>query len=365
MLELFVRYPRLAERLPHVPLGEFPTPVDELPRPDGMATLGRLFIKRDDRTGRLYGGNKVRKLEFLLADAVRRDAQRVITVGFAGSNHALATAIYARQQGLRCISLLMPQANAGYVRDNLLASAGAGAELHACRSLNALKLAVVAHTARCRLRDGHRPAFIPAGGSSPLGIAGYVNAAFELQAQVAAGILPEPDCLYVAFGSMGTAAGLALGLRAAGMKTRVVAIRVIGDDLASEARFRRHLAASATFLRDTDPGFPAVEVGADTVRIRNEFLGPGYARFTEAGAEAARALRAACGLPANGAYTAKAFAALLADARAGRLDGQVVLFWNTFNSRSLAPLMAGVGPHDLPRPFKRYFTEPVQPLDGP
>jgi 1-aminocyclopropane-1-carboxylate deaminase/D-cysteine desulfhydrase-like pyridoxal-dependent ACC family enzyme len=355
MLELFRHYPRLAERLPHVSLGEFPTPVDKVQQFPEIAGLRGLYIKRDDLTGAAYGGNKVRKLEFLLAAALRRGARRVITFGYAGSNHALATSIYARQLGLQPVSMLVPQANAPYIRTNLLAGLHVQAEFHAFRGWRSLSLGLPRQCIRGLRLDGRLPAVIPGGGSCAPGIVGYVNAAFELQAQIESGILPEPDCIYVAMGSMGTAAGLLVGLRAAGLKTRVVPVRVIESALAPPSTFLRYLRQTAGLLHKSDAGFPALTFSAQDVQIRDDCLGPGYARGTQASAEAGALLRERCGVPANGTYTAKAFSALLKDARAGTLDHKVVLFWNTFNSRDLSPLVAGSDYRALPRAFHRYF----------
>jgi 1-aminocyclopropane-1-carboxylate deaminase/D-cysteine desulfhydrase-like pyridoxal-dependent ACC family enzyme len=120
MIPLFKQYPKLEEKLPYISLGEFPTPVQKLERLGMELGVGNLYTKRDDLSGRLYGGNKPRKLEFILGDVLRSGAKEVITFGGAGSNHALATAIYSRQAGLKSISMLMPQPNARYVRNNLL-----------------------------------------------------------------------------------------------------------------------------------------------------------------------------------------------------------------------------------------------------
>jgi 1-aminocyclopropane-1-carboxylate deaminase/D-cysteine desulfhydrase-like pyridoxal-dependent ACC family enzyme len=357
-IALFKQYPALAEKLPHVALAEFPTPVEKLDQLGSAIGLSDFYIKRDDLTGRVYGGNKVRKLEFLLGKALRTGASHVATVGFAGSNHALATAVYAHQLGLKSVSMLMPQLNARYVRRNLLASHYFKAELRHYK--NKLTLAAGMMGVRC-LQS--RCEFIPGGGSSPLGIVGYVNAAFELRDQIAAGDMPAPDRIYVAMGSMGTSAGLMLGLRAAGLNCRVIPIRVIEENMASARGMLHLLQDSATLLHNADPAFPQLEFSEKDFTIRNDCLGPGYASFTEKSASAARLLEEKTGIPANGTYTAKAFSAIMADAAAGALDNQVVLFWNTFNSRDLTAFTESVDYHQLPRAFHRYFEEDVQPLD--
>lgn len=356
-LSLFQFHPQLASRLPRVALGCFPTPVQPLVLADESIKAGRLYIKRDDLSGLHYGGNKVRKLEFLLADALRAGAKEVVTLGFAGSNHALATAIYANQLGLRCTSLLMPQVNAHYVRRNLLASHRHGARLMPCANLLTLSLRLLFKLARPGVR------LIPAGGSCPLGVIGYVNAAFELKEQIIAGEIPEPDFIYVPMGSMGTSAGLILGLKAAGLKSQVIAVRVIEEKFANVAKMRRLLDATQALLRRSDPGFPQVKISASDLNIREDCLGEGYARFTEKAVRAAEIMRQATGIHMNGSYSAKAFSALLDDAKRQVLKDKTTLFWNTYNSRDQSAATVGVDYRQLPRGFHRYFEQEVQALD--
>jgi 1-aminocyclopropane-1-carboxylate deaminase/D-cysteine desulfhydrase-like pyridoxal-dependent ACC family enzyme len=362
-LALFRLYPRLEERLPHIPLGCLPTPVERLTQVETFLGLERLYVKRDDLSAVTYGGNKVRKLEFLLGDALRAGAREVITMGFAGSNHALATALYAQRLGLRCVSLLMPQVNAHYVRRNLLAGHHFQSELRPCSGAAVLILELLKELFKGRMRDGVIPRFIPGGGSCPLGVAGYVNAAFELKEQIHAGVLPEPDLIYVPLGSMGTSVGLMLGLKAAGINSQVMAIRVIEEKLASPGRMLRLFRETATFLHKLDPFFPDARCAEEDLAIRNDCLGDGYARFTWKAVKAANVMREKGGIILNGAYSAKAFSAIVDDAGRKILKDKTVLFWNTYNSRDVSSLSLSVDYHHLPRPLHRYFEEDVQPLD--
>ena len=367
---LFERYPLLGHKLPHVALGEFPTPVQKLERLGAELGIEQLYVKRDDLSGKLYGGNKPRKLEFTLADALRSGAKEVLTFGGAGSNHALATALYARQVGLKSISMLSPQPNARYVRDNLLMGHKCGAELHPCgaepTSLSSVapgSLATLYQRVRHRLKSGRFPYVIPMGGSSLPGIAGFVNAAFELERQVAAGEMPVPEYIYVACGTMGTTAGLVLGMRAAGLESRVVSIRVTGEKSANQAAMLKLIRKINSFLHSLDPSFPMFQFSGGDLALRHDYFGKQYALFTPEAMEAAAMMRDREGIELDGTYTGKAFAALVGDARAGRLRDRTVLFWNTRNSRSLAGAIAGLDYRDLPRCFHQYFEEEVQPLD--
>lgn len=363
MIPLFAAYPKLAERLPYVSLCELPTPMKKLERLGQEMGLDHLYVKQDDLSGKLYGGNKPRKLEFLLGHALHVKAKCVLTFGPAGSNHALATAIYAQQVGLKSISMLMPQPNAHYVRVNLLMGHYCGAELHQERKILSLRLATVREVLRQKLRYGHSPLLIPVGGSSPLGVIGSVNAAFELKEQIVAGEIPEPDRIYVALGSGGTAVGLLLGVRAAGLKSRVISVRVAGEKWANVSRIGKLFHETNSMLCSLDSSFPEIRFAEKDIDIRHDFLGPGYALFTEQGMEAVTRAENTEGIKLDGTYTGKTFAALIDDVERPDLKDKVVLFWNTYNSRDLSRVIDAVDYRKLPRCFHRYFEEEVQPLE--
>jgi 1-aminocyclopropane-1-carboxylate deaminase/D-cysteine desulfhydrase-like pyridoxal-dependent ACC family enzyme len=184
MIPLFQQFPGLKEKLPYVSLCQFPTPVKKLDKLGQAIGVEHLYIKQDGLTAQPFGGNKIRKLEFLLGEALGQGAQEVMTFGFAGSNHALATAVCAKKIGLTGISMLMPQHNADYVRRNLLMSHYANAELHQYPNKPLRSLGIKYQEFRHWLKKGKIPYIIPTGGSTPLGAIGFVNAAFELKTQI-------------------------------------------------------------------------------------------------------------------------------------------------------------------------------------
>ncbi|MCX5858901.1 MAG: pyridoxal-phosphate dependent enzyme [Proteobacteria bacterium] len=346
-----------------MPLGKFPTPVQKLERLGEKIGSDRLFIKRDDLSGELYGGNKVRKLEFILGQAREERAVEVLTFGFAGSNHALATAIYAKEVGLRSISMFLSQPNAEYVRRNLLMGSRVGAELHYYRNMFFIFWGTLFELVKHRFSSGRFPMVVPPGGSSSRGIIGFVNAAFELKEQVEAGKLPEPDLIYVALGTMGTAVGLVLGLKAAGLKTRVIPVRVVDRKYADARNMARLLNKVNGYLSGQDHSFPRFKFSEADTGIRHDYFGDDYALFTPAGMEAVVLMEECEGIKLEGTYTGKALACLMEETRKNRGRDQVILFWNTYNSRDYSPLISGVDYHCLPRGFHRYFEEEVQPLD--
>ncbi len=365
MLPLFKHYPLLADKLPYVSLGEFPTPIQKLNQLGEDIGINHLYIKRDDLSGKVYGGNKVRKLEFLLGNALHANVKEVLTFGYAGSNHCLATAVCAQQVGLRSISMLMPQANAHYVRRNLLMSHYCQAELHQYRNKPLVTLGVIYQLVRHRRKYGHFPQLIPPGGSSLLGVAGDVNVAFELKEQIINGEIPEPHCIYVALGTMGSAVGLMLGLKAANLKSRVICIRVVDENSANVRKMVKLFYKTNSFLHRLDPSFPKLEFSGKEIDIRHDFFGQQYALFTNEGMEAITRMEKNEGIRLDGAYTGKAFAALIDDVKKQDLRDKVLLFWNTYNSRDFSDAIATVDYHQLPRYLHRYFEEDVQPLDRP
>ncbi len=357
---LFAACPQLAARLPHRSLGNFPTALSRVtglvsPRVD-------LWVKRDDQAGTIYGGNKVRKLEFLLADP-RLSASHppgLHTLGAYGSHQVLATALYCRALGLRCAAVVLPQPPTEHARDTARLSLAAGAHLFPTRGLLDVPWQVLrARRLLSRLSPGATPLSIPPGGSSPLGNLGWVSGGLEIAAQVRAGEAPRFDAVYVAFGSGGTAVGLWLGLGESAAS--LVCVRVV-PALVGNILYLRHLAARTADLLDAAlaPEHPPLRAALrPALRVDGRFLGPGYGHVTPKGAEAVRRA-AAVGLFLETTYTGKALAALLADADAGLLDGKRVLFINTYSSADLHALRAAAPPSsELPEPCDSSAAPPL------
>ncbi len=351
-------FPGLGSKLPYLRLGDFPSPIARLARTGQALDLDALFIKRDDVVG-----SKVRKLEVLLAQALRRGAAEVLTFGTAGSSHVAALATYARQLGLSAISLLVPQPNAYYVRTNLRVGCWEGAKLHHYTNRGTLVLGLFRILAARWLACRRFPFIIPAGGSSPWGTLGFVDAAFELQQQVKAGLLPEPDYLYVATGTLGTAIGLCLGLKLARMKTRVVPVRVLDRNLCNEQNAGRLFRRTAALLRQLDPGLPHIRLKAGDFTLRDDLFGEGYAVFSAEALSAGELVEQNEGLHLEPTYTGKAFAAIIRDA--ARLRGKSVLFWHTGDVRAPPAEALRLDYHQLPRALHCYFERDVQALDRP
>jgi len=366
MIPLLERWPVLATQagLPaHRAFASLPTPLEHAAALGEAIGCPALYIKRDDQTGEEYGGNKVRKLEFLLAEAHLQEARTVLTFGAAGSNHCLATAIYARRLGLRCIAMLVPQHNARSVRSNLLWAHAVGSELDLRLGKARIATGVLGHFRREWSAHGVFPSVLPPGGSSPLGCFGYVNAALEIARQVEEGRMPMPDALYVASGTMGTCVGLLVGFQLAGIKTRIEAIAVTKPPYTDEKKAVRLHRAVMHELASRAPEISPLDFPHDQFRLRHDHLGEDYALYTQEAINAKELAQTQAGLRFEGVYTGKAFAAVVADGKAGHLRDKTVLFLNTYNAVQPPANVQQSDYHHLPPALHRFFEDDVQPLD--
>jgi len=317
-------------------LGAGPTPAHELTRLGGQRGKAPVWIK-DDGAYSAFGGNKVRKLEWLLAAATRRGKRTILTGGALGTNHGLATALFARRLGMRTVLVLVPQPVTDHVRDQLDRMREAGAELHFPRSVpRAFTLAAWLYLSRASAPLNF-PYFVRPGGSVPLGCVGYVQAAIELSDQVASGELPAPSHIVVALGSGGTAAGLAAGLKLSALRSRLVAVLVNDLIRGDEGTIARLARRTLRLLGKHGVDVGGVEVGRADVTVERRWLGPGYGHSIPEGEEATELLRDREGVTLEPVYTAKAMAALLGMRERDELGEGPVLYWHTYNARPESP----------------------------
>jgi len=345
---LYDYYPELQEHLSWMQLGTLPTPVHRLTR----FSHENLWIKRDDQTSTIYGGNKVRKLEFLLADAVRRKKSEVFTLGGIGTNHGLATAIFSQRLGLPCTLYLFSQPVTRYVLQNLRLFHRYGARMIYRGGM--LRTGLSFYLSQLLRRSAYA---IYAGGSNPVGTLGFVNAVFELRNQIEANMLPEPEYIICPFGSGGTLAGMCLGIKLAGLRSQVIGVRVayshLGPlQLSTPQTVRTLMEKTYAFLKDNAESVPAVEIVPP--KIIHDYFGEGYGHPTPEGIEALQLFKERENIKLEPTYTAKTGAALL-DFVQKVPQGACILYWHTYNSVDLSKEAAGVDYHDLPRSFHRFF----------
>ena len=351
---LFNRFPALVSKLPFVPLGELPTPVKPLAALASKIGIEDLWVKCDDISASVYGGNKIRKLEFLLADAMEQGCTSVLTFGGLGSNHALATSINSKLLGLNCIAILTPEPATAAVRQTLRYHQQLGTRLqiaHKYADARVIANKLIEELGATNVYE------VPFGGSSWVGATGFVNAGLELANQIAAHQIPEPDTIYLGCGTAGSTAGLALGLRLAGLKTKIEAIQVTPESIQPTKLFAQLIKETGLRLHALDPSIDLTSLPATAVNIRQDQLGDGYAMPTEAAIEATRLLMQTEHIPASLTYTGKAMAALIADARDRQLEGKRTLFWNTFNSNPYPEFPEDESWRALPESIHHLFSK--------
>ena len=341
-------FPLLASRLPYMSLADLPTPVSVRAFMSG-SKRHEITVKHDDVTAKDYGGNKLRKLEYLLQQAANKRAKRIATFGTVGSHHAIATALYAKRAGFECTWFLSHQP--------MQPGLGSALRFHLQNETEIVRFGGDRRKRISTLRrhlHGRHAWVVPFGGSSWQGTVGFVNAALELAAQIEAGALVCPSRLYVALGTMGTAAGLALGFALAGIDIEIQAIRITYDRYANKIALDRLMRKTATMMNAIDPAIPADLWSRTNLRFRSEFLGDGYGRTNDVVEQAIARAHDELDLALECTYSGKAMAALLQDLDAG-VDGPV-LFWNTYSSRPMI-IDNSIEPdfERVPEEFARYF----------
>jgi D-cysteine desulfhydrase len=317
-------------RVQPLDLARTPTPVRRLDLPD---LAGRLWVKDEGASGEVYGGNKVRKLRWVLADALSSGRHDLVTVGGVGSHHVLATALLGAEVGLRTHAVLFRQPDTPHVR-HVGGLLGARLASHApLEDPLSGAAAVTALYARVAAEAG-RPYRIPVGGSSTLGTLGWIEAALELAQQVRAGELPPPRRVYVAVGSGGTAAGLCAGLALAGLDAEVVGVRVVSRAVANRPRIRA-LARRASQAWGGEGRLAGL-------RLVHDWYCGAYGRYEPRVVEAVERGRAV-GLELETTYTGKALGACLEELA---VDGVDAVFVQSVSTRPLPeapPLPADLG----------------------
>jgi 1-aminocyclopropane-1-carboxylate deaminase/D-cysteine desulfhydrase-like pyridoxal-dependent ACC family enzyme len=315
--------------------GAFPTRITDA-HVDGK----RLYVKREDESSPVYGGNKVRKLEHVFADARSDRARVVLTVGAAGSHHVLATAVHGLARGFQVEAVLVPQPWTAHAERNLRVALAHGLVVHPARTypMAAMLLATL------RLR--RRVFYVPLGGSSVAGCLGYVRAAHELVQQFRQRREPMPRVHVVAAGSAGTAAGLQVGFELAREPVEIHAVGIGAPLWATQvalARLRWRLRRTLHPANATDARSSLLFIG--------HYLGAGYGHATAAG-NAATLAAETDGLTLDATYTAKAYAYARVLA-AGQPDRSIA-YWHTLAAPTGSAFAVSSPP--LPDELCRLFT---------
>ena len=312
-----------------------PTPVEPLGGSRQLFSHDRLFIKREDLTAPEYGGNKVRNLEFILGDALARNATRVVTVAPIGSNFTTALSAQARRIGLPVeIFQFHPPASEQMLRHAEFIESR-GASIRPFRGPTYLAAAVATLRAR-----SSRDYVIAPGGSNALGVLGHVSAGLELAEQIKTGELPEPDFLVVGVGTCGTMAGLLLAMKIAGLRTKIIGVRCVDPIVSNRARIAQ-LASQASKLL----GLPSLVKRAD-VLLADPPYPLRYGQPMSTALELIAETNCRSGIQLDTTYTSKVGLFLRDFSRSEAVASKTLLYWHTYCRPTL-----GASRLDNPRPI--------------
>lgn len=344
-----------AGHIPRLAFATLPTPVHRMEELGDAIGIPDLWVKRDDQTGELYAGNKVRKLEYLLGEAEAEGHDQVWTVGGIGSHHVLATCIYARQQGLKPAALHFPQPVTDHVRDNLRALSTTRPDLTLVGNRAQIPVEVLRTKIREWLARGPEVYYVPAGGSSPTGVVGYVNAVGELAEQIRADEIDAPDVIFVAAGTCGTLSGILLGTEIFGLDCEIVGVRVVDRLITNEPTILRLARRTHDRLQSYDVPVEA-DIDADRVTLLHDYFGEDYGVPTDEGMEAIDATERHEGLTLEPTYTGKTMAALIDQRDRMDLADRNVLYWHTLSGVDLSDRIASADiEQDLPDEYMQFF----------
>jgi len=366
---LFDLYPNLEGKVPWISiLTGIPSDVDRLTELENYLKLidGEIYIKRDDKDHKIYGGNKLRKFEFIFGEILKKKKKGLITLGGIGTNHGAACAIVAKELDLKCELFLSLQPVTWHVQRSLLLYHYFGAKLHFTKmfELGVLKslLFRLFHPKYYLMSIGGSPLF---GIGTPLGSIGFINAIFELKNQIDEGILPEPDIIFVAAGSTGTAAGLTAGCKLLGLKTKVYPVNVSRDIVVNPKNLIKIANKSIKYLRKRDKSIPDVQVNKGDFYMIKGYLGSSYGVKTVKGQKAVDLVYELegkkLGFKLETTYTGKTMAAMLDFLEKEENKSKKILFWNTYNSNDLDTYLRETkfDYEKLPKKFHKYYEKKI------
>lgn len=315
-------------RFPRVRLAALPTPLEALPRLSERLGGPEIYIKRDDLTGLAFGGNKTRKLEYIVADAQAQGATHLITTGAVQSNHARQTAAAARVVGMKAVLVLRSESDDPDVQGNYLLDRMLDADCHFVLGDDDPN-EVMESVASALREDGAKPYIVPVGGSSPIGAIGYASAMLELNHQLwEQGVVV--DHFYHATGSGGTQAGIALGAALFGGDYQLHPVAVSGTGEAKVNQVVPLVEQASELLGIENP------VPDSWLTVDDSQVGEGYGIPTGDCLEAIELLAHDEGIFLDPVYTAKAFAAMITDVRSGAIDSdETVVFMHTGGTPAL------------------------------
>jgi len=366
---IFEKYPNLKDKIPWIPLlTNVPSPVERLTRLESEFELegGEIYIKRDDINHNIYGGNKLRKFEFIFGDVIKKKKKGIVTTGGIGTNHGLACAIICAkiEPPLKCDLFLFFQPITWHVQRSLLLFDYFKAKLHLSGGdiitfIKALFFQIF-HPKYYFMFPGGSPLF---GFGTSLGTISFINALFELGDQIKNGELQCPDVIFIAGGSLGTSAGLVAGCKLLGLKTKVKIIAVYEDFIANPSALKRTANKALKCLHKRDKNIPKIKITEKDFELIKGYLGSGYGIKTIRSQIAVDRIYELegkeKGFKLETTYTGKALVGMFDFLEKKENKSKKILFWNTYNSNDLDSYLreTDFNYEKLPNKFHKFFNQ--------
>jgi D-cysteine desulfhydrase len=347
---LVAELPEIGRDVPWKALVNAPTKVEPCDAIAAFLGRGGVFHKRDDQVSPLYGGNKVRRFEYLLADAEARGSKHLVTVGGLASTQVMATILFGRGAGFDVTAVLFDQPVTRFAREALLTGAAGGGNLvhgggYATTALRTIQA----------FRRVERPYLILPGASNPLALLGYVDAMLELGEQVRRGEAPKPDVIVVPAGSGGTLAALAVGAAILKWDVLITGVRITDFIACNRVTVGFLGGALRRFLGRRAPAAKGIRMDRVRVAIHHGAIGRGYGYATPAAIAAVPEVERLIGVPGEITYSGKGLVGLRAVA--AQHPGKTILYWHTLSSAPRPRPLAT--PDALPEGFARAFLGDV------
>jgi D-cysteine desulfhydrase len=346
---LMAEYPELAKSVPWTSLATAPTPVERITTIADWLGRDDVWMKRDDRISPIYGGNKVRKYENVLALAQARGAKTLVTMGGLASTQAMATSLFGRALGFKVRCVFFDQPRSSFLRRALQVNAAAGCDMIYGGNI------VRAGWRALRTLRADKDAFpITMGAAEPIANIGYVDAMLELKAQVDAGQMPRPDYIVLPTGSSGTLAGLALGAALIDWPTEIIGVRIAERYAVNWATVGYRVWSTARYLVEHAPRISRRQLKPVRWRLHHGAAGRGYGFATPEAIEAVPQMERLIGVGET-TYSGKALSGLRALVNAPEAKGKTFLFWHT-----LSGVVPEAAPESaVPPEFARFFSGKV------
>jgi D-cysteine desulfhydrase len=325
MLTIFLKYPKL-KNIPHIALGDFPTPIIE----KNILKNNKLWIKCDNLSNKKYGGNKVRKLEFSLAQVIKKNKTRIITGGGIGSNMTVAVSLFAKEYNIKINSILFKQPINDYVKKNLILTKSLSDNCIISDNYIFFVKNFIKEIIKFSIKDKEIPYILLPGDSNSISNLGYLNAFFEIENQFFEIKEKFPDYIFVAGGSGGTLAGLLCGLILSDKTSKIVASCVSDKIIMNYFNIENLVEKTFRLLNKYGIYTPKFKI-KDFLHIDLYSLGKGYGYCTDKSISAFNFAKDN-GIILDPCYTSKSFATLLEYDR--KFKNKTFLFVNTFSSKS-------------------------------